>query len=403
MAASPGPGRRGQSQVTFRRRRIVAGAIGLAVLVVLAIGLLDGGGIVTDAPQSADEVIRRSREDNPVRFTVSVSGDLLIHSPVYERAQALAGGSGYDFAPMLEQVRPYVRGADLALCHVEVPMTPAPPASFPIFNTPPELADAIAKTGWEACDTASNHSLDQGQEGIAETLKALDRAGVEHTGSYASKADSRKTLMLGVKGVRLAYLAYTTDTNGIPVPTPWSLNVADKPDGVIADARRARRQGADAVLVNMHWGIDMTPEYVTTASRQQVDFATELADSPAITAVVGQGPHVVQQIDRLGGEFVVLSEGNLISNQGADAGLAAESQDGLIGLLDLVVDGDGAEVERVRYVPTFVNHPDYSVLPVGPALEQGEGAASALRASYERTAGAAGRGKGVEPQPPKLP
>jgi hypothetical protein len=60
-------------------------------------------------------------------------------------------------------------------------------------------------------------------------------------------------------------------------------------------------------------------------------------------------------------------------------------------------------VERVRYVPTFVNHPDYSVLPVGPALEQGEGAASALRASYERTAGAAGRGKGVEPQPPKLP
>ncbi|HEX2436133.1 MAG TPA: CapA family protein, partial [Solirubrobacterales bacterium] len=160
MAASPGPGRRRQSQASFRRRRIVAGAIGLAVLVVLAIGLLDGGGIVTDAPQSADEVIQRSREDDPVRFTVSVSGDLLIHSPVYERAQALAGGRGYDFAPMLKQVRPYVRGADLALCHVEVPMTPAPPASFPIFNTPPELADAIAKTGWEACDTASNHSLD---------------------------------------------------------------------------------------------------------------------------------------------------------------------------------------------------------------------------------------------------
>jgi poly-gamma-glutamate synthesis protein (capsule biosynthesis protein) len=403
MAASPGPGRRRQSQASFRRRRIVAGAIGLAVLVVLAIGLLDGGGIVTDAPQSADEVIQRSREDDPVRFTVSVSGDLLIHSPVYERAQALAGGRGYDFAPMLKQVRPYVRGADLALCHVEVPMTPAPPASFPIFNTPPELADAIAKTGWEACDTASNHSLDQGQEGIAETLKALDRAGVEHTGSYASKADSRKTLMLGVKGVRLAYLAYTTDTNGIPVPTPWSLNVADKPDGVIADARRARRQGADAVLVNMQWGINMSPEYVTEASDKQVTFVKELVAAPEITAVVGQGPHVVQQIDRLGGEFVVFSEGNLISNQGADAGLAAESQDGLIGLLDLVVDGDGAEVERVRYVPTFVNHPDYSVLPVGPALEQGEGAAAALRASYERTVAAAGTGKGVEPQPPKLP
>jgi hypothetical protein len=154
MAASPGPGRRGLSHATYQRRRIIAGAIGLAVLVVLVIGLVDGGGIVTDAPQSADEVIERDRERNPVRFTVSVTGDLLIHSPVYERAQAIAGGDGYDFAPMFKQVRPYVRDADLAICHVEVPMTSAPPASFPIFNTPPELADAIAKTGWEACDTA---------------------------------------------------------------------------------------------------------------------------------------------------------------------------------------------------------------------------------------------------------
>ena len=403
MAASPGPGRRGQSHATYHRRRIIAGAIGLAVLVVLVIGLLDGGGIVTDAPQSADEVIERHRERSPVSLTVSVSGDLLIHSPVYERAQALAGGNGYDFAPLFNRVRPYVREADLALCHVEVPMTSAPPASFPIFNTPPELAEAIAKTGWEACDTASNHTLDQGQEGIDETLRALDRAGVEHTGSYASRADSRKILILGVKGVRVAFLAYTTDTNGIPVPNPWSLNVADKPDGVIADARRARKQGADAVLVNMHWGIDVTPEYVTSASRNQVEFARELADAPEITAVVGQGPHVVQQIDRLGGEYVVFSEGNLISNQGSDAGLAAESQDGLIGLLDLVVDGDGARVDRVRYVPTFVSHPDYKVLPVGPALEDGGADAAALRASYERTVDAAGRGKGVEPDPPKLP
>ena len=85
-------------------------------------------------------------------------------------------------------------------------------------------------------------------ENAGETLKALDRARVEHTGSYASKADSRRILMLGVKGVRVAYLAYTTDTNGIPLPNPWSLNVAENPDRVIADARRAGEQGADVAL-----------------------------------------------------------------------------------------------------------------------------------------------------------
>jgi poly-gamma-glutamate synthesis protein (capsule biosynthesis protein) len=401
MAASPGHGRRGESLATYQRRRVAAAAVLVVVLVVIGIGLFDGGG--EEAPQSANEVIARQREEQPVRLTVSVSGDLLIHSPVYDRALALGNGRDYDFTPLFEEIRPYVKEADLAICHVEVPMTPAAPASFPIFNTPPELAEAIAKTGWEACDTASNHSLDQGQEGIDQTLKALDRAGVEHTGSYASKGESGKILMLGVKGVRLAYLAYTTDTNGIPLPRPWSLSLVEKPEAVIADARRARKQGAEAVLVNIHWGIDMSPEYVTEESSKQAAFVKRLVAAPEITAVVGQGPHVVQPIDRVKGKLVVYSEGNLISNQGADAGLAAESQDGLIALLDLVVDGGGPRVEGVRYVPTWVQHPDYTVLPVGSALQGGGADAASLRASYERTVGIAGEGRDIEPDPPKLP
>src|ERR671919_1462722 len=393
--------RRGTGPGTYERRRRAAGVILVAVLVLRGLGLFDGGD--GDPPQSAEEVISLERAERPVRLTVSVSGDLLIHAPVYERALALGGGGRYDFAPLFGQIRPYVKGADLALCHVEVPMTPAAPASYPIFNTPPALAEAIAKTGWEACDTASNHSLDQGQEGIDQTLRALDRAGVKHTGSYASKADSRKILMLGVKGVRVAYLAYTTDTNGIPLPERWSLDVTENPDAVIADARRARKQGADAVLVNMHWGIDLTPEYVGEPSAKQRAFVNELARAPEITAVVGQGPHVVQSIDRRRGKYAVFSEGNLVSNQGSDSGLAPASQDGLIGLLDLVVDGDGARVRRVRYVPTWVQHPDYTVLPVGPALEEGEADRASLRASYERTVGIAGEGRDIEPDPPKLP
>lgn len=387
----------------YQRRRLVALGILIAVLVVVVIGILDGGGELADAPDTPQEVLSRQREERPVRFTLSVSGDLLIHSPVYARAASLAGGQGYEFAPLFKQVRPYVKGADLAVCHVETPMGAGPPQGFPIFNSPPELARAIAQTGWEACDTASNHSLDQGQEGINTTLAALNRAGIEHTGSYASKAQSRKILMLGVKGVRVAYLAYTTDTNGIPLPEPWSLDVVEKPERILADARAARKRGADAVIVNIHWGIDLTPEYVGEPSSNQRAFVKPLLRARAITAVVGQGPHVVQAIDREDGKFVVFSEGNLVSNQGSDAGLAAESQDGFIGLLDVVVDGDGARVERVRYVPTWVQHPDYTVLPVGPALQAGEADAATLQASYERTVGTAGRGREIEPEPPKLP
>lgn len=381
---------------------MAVGALAVALLlIVLAVR-----GCISDDPAadlSAEQVREQALATEPVELTVSVSGDFLIHSPVFYRALELGGGGSYDFVPMLRKIRPYVAAADLALCHLETPISGEPPTGYPLFNAPAELAEAIAKTGWDACDTASNHTLDQGQEGVETTLRELDRAGLGHTGSYASRRQAAEPLTFDVGGVQIAVLAYTTDTNGLPLPKPWSVNVAEDPQEVIEAAAAARRDGAEAVIVNMHWASEITPEYVTEPSPGQKSFARALAKAEELTAIVGQGPHVVQPIERIAGKYVVFGEGNLLSAQGAAAGLAAESQDGMIALLDLVVDGDGTRVESVRYVPTYVSQPEYTVLPVGDALESGIGDAATLEASYERTVAAVGRGRGIKPLPAKLP
>ena len=77
---------------------------------------------------------------------------------------------------------------------------------------------------------------------------------------------------------------------------------------------------------------------------------------------MGQHVHVVQPIRRVHGKPVVFGEGNLISNQTAGCTRSA-SQDGLIALIDFVVrPGVPARARRVRYVPTWVRHPDYTVM-----------------------------------------
>lgn len=380
----------------------MAVGLGAAAVAALAVGLAVGSGTGGGGSLTPEQAVRAEREAEPVSFTVSVSGDLLIHSPVWARALALGGGSHYDFAAELNELRPYVAEADLGICHVETPMTPAPPASYPIFNTPPELADGIEATGWDVCDTASNHSLDQGQTGIDATGKALDRAGVRHTGSFPSASARAKPLIVDVRGVEVAFLAYTTDTNGIPAPHPWSVNVASA-DRVLADARRAHKLGAEAVIVNLQWGGEIVPEYQQEPSSGQLALVKRLTASGLITAIVGQGPHAVQPIERVNDKFVVFSEGNLISNQSPEAGLPASSQDGIVVLLHCLAGGRGVRVEGVTYVPVFVDHPDYEVLPIGDALAKGQGDPPLLRDSYQRTVSVVGRSKDIEPDPEKLP
>jgi hypothetical protein len=50
-----------------------------------------------------------------------------------------------------------------------------------------------------------------------------------------------------------------------------------------------------------------------------------------------------------------------------------------------------------------VSQPDYTVLPVGPALEKGQGDSTLLRDSYERTVSVVGKSEHIRPIPPKLP
>ncbi len=401
---SPRPRTRHRPTAAVYRRRRLAAVAGLAVLILLfALAVRANDGAPPGLTPRQAELLERASE--PVRFTVSASGDILIHTALWEQALANGGGD-YDFAPMFGELREFVAEADLGLCHLETPLSPAPPASYPVFNTPIELAAGIRASGWDACSTASNHSLDQGVEGIEQTAAALDQQRIEHTGSFVSAREQRRPLVVEVDGVEVGLLAYTDMTNGIPLPEPWSVNLAAvddpadrKAEQILAAAKRLRRAGAEAVILNMHWG----DENAFEPNQSQRDLAEALTRSPLITAIVGQGPHVPGPIERVNRKFVVFSEGNLVSNQSAVAGLAAETQYGFVALLRMVADGRGVRVQRVDYAPTWVDLDDYTVVPVATGVERDPADAAALRAAYDSVVAIAGRGPGIRPIPPQPP
>lgn len=311
-------------------------------------------------------------------FTIAATGDFLIHSLVYQQALTYGDGQRYDFDPMLAEVRPLLAGADLALCHLEVPLSAdnGDLSGYPLFSAPRELAQDIAEVGYDSCSTVSNHALDRGQAGIQATLDALDAAGVRHAGSARTPEEATTPTILDVNGVDIGHLAYAYGFNGLPIPQPWAVNQLDA-TRVIDDARAAREAGAEFVVVSLQWGA----EYQQTPTADQQQLAQTILASPEVDLIVGHHVHVVQPVGKVGEEIVAYGLGNFLSNQSPDAGLLASTQDGVILHLRVEETTPGRfAVTDLSFTPTFVDRAGgYVIRPVD---------LSSNPASYDRTVAA---------------
>lgn len=321
---------------------------------------------------------------------MAFGGDLLPHMPVNAQAARYGSTTGrpYDFAPMLEPLAPVVGAADLALCHLEVPVAPAPEriAGYPSFGSPAELVEGVVAAGYDGCTTASNHSLDRGRDGIAATLFTLDLHGLGHSGTARTAEEAESARLYDVEGIQVASLSYSYGFNGYPIPddAPWSVNQID-PERIRADAAHARAEGAQLVVVSLHWG----DEYRHRPSRYQREVAEAITTSSEVDLVIGHHAHVVQPINVVNGTFVVWGLGNQLSNQSQDP-----RRDGLTVVVRAAAGFFGPEgpwsVRAIEAVPTWVDRPSLRVLPVTDTLSRGDvgaGLRAELEASHRRTAG----------------
>jgi poly-gamma-glutamate capsule biosynthesis protein CapA/YwtB (metallophosphatase superfamily) len=143
-------------------------------------------------------------------ITLAFSGDMLVSDELRAQAARDAGGDGFDFTPMLREVAPIIKAADWAVCHQETPISADNSAlsGYPAFSAPYQLATAEKAAGYDACSTASNHTVDKGLGGIESTLDTFDRVGIKHAGSARSAAEARQFTIYTVRGVRIGHLAY---------------------------------------------------------------------------------------------------------------------------------------------------------------------------------------------------
>ena len=246
-------------------------------------------------------------------FTLMVNGDMLFHKGLWNPAtlNPPVDGQNFNFMPLLEGQQRYIEQSDIAMCHMETPYAPkgGPYAGFPLFATPPELANTIKQLGYDGCTQASNHSVDQGTEGLNRTIDIFDSLGIPHTGTYKSEEASKEIFMLTTNGVKVALIEYTFSLNGLNAEFPWQVNYPLDSDRMIEQAQQARAQGADLVVGVMHAGT----EYADYPNSQQLSVGHALVDSGLFDFVYNHHTHSIQPMEFYNGKWIAFGVGNGIS------------------------------------------------------------------------------------------
>lgn len=324
-----------------------------SLLIVLIVFLFAG---CTD---NKERITQTSTNYN-YKASLIMAGDALIHNGVY--LDAYQGNNSYDFKPMFEYIKPIVKSFDLAYYNQETIIggKKIGLSTYPRFNSPEEIGDALIDTGFNMVSLANNHTLDRGETAIINSYNYWSDKRVITAGSYASLESRNNANIFTTNNIRIAFLSYTTTTNGLNLPNGKDYLVNVYSDEIVKKDIENLNNNADFIIVAMHWG----NEYVHEPNDEQKRIANYLS-SLGVNLIIGTHPHVIEPIEYINNTLVIYSLGNFIS---AQTGLAKRI--GLLVGLDInksIQNGNvSVKIDNIRteLIYTYYdNYKDFKVIP----------------------------------------
>ena len=248
--------------------------------------------------------------------SVIAVGDNLYHQSLIDAGASSDGNWNYD--KIYTHIQDAIKDADIKMIDQETVFTTDHDSvsSYPSFETPTEVGDAIVKAGFNVVESANNHIDDFGEGFLTDTLNfwKTNYPDVTLLGIHDSQEDADTVKIREVNGIKIAFLDYTYGTNvGGIEGKDYMIDMIRK-DKITTMIQKAKQQ-ADCIIFVAHWGT----EDETMPNEYEKQWAAYLMEQ-GVNVIIGGHPHVLQPYGRLtddnGNEAVVFySLGNFVSTQ----------------------------------------------------------------------------------------
>ena len=363
-----------------RKIRIDKICIFIVILVIISGGIYYGYNklFVIDNSNNDNEN-NITEEDKSYSIDLLMVGDVLIHDRLYT---AMKTSDGYDFKPALTYIKDIVKDYDLAYYNQETILggSEIGLSSYPAFNSPYEVGDAMIDAGFNLVSLATNHTLDRGEKAITNSINYWNgKNDVLTAGSYLSSEDRNKINIREVNNITYTMLNYTYGTNGIKVPSGknylvnvWPCNGSNPSydseyqeyKKIVKEDIERVRDKVDLLIVAMHWGV----EYTHTPTAYQIDMANYL-ESLGVNIIIGTHPHVVMPVTFINDTLVIYSLGNFLSAQ--ETNIDYNTTVGLLSTIKITkyIDKDNnssiklSDINNELVYTYSKNNNDYKVIP----------------------------------------
>lgn len=230
---------------------------------------------------------------------------------------------GYDHS--LQGLAPLLRRADYSVVNLETPLTtlrstPLVGKEYVHWSDFEKAPASLRAHGVNALGLANNHTMDLGLEGLEQTLEAIRRHGLAGFGGGATAAQAAAPLekMFTTRGGRNVHVAifgmfeyrkrYDEAHQFYAGPSRGGVNRLAIEQFAEQVAAFRRRAPDGFVIAWPHWGANYA-----WRTGQQARAGRALVDAGA-DMVVGHHGHVLQEVERYQGKWILYGIGNFMFN-----------------------------------------------------------------------------------------
>ena len=231
--------------------------------------------------------------------TLSIGGDLMPYAMLTaQNTQNLWQSVGPDFF-----------ASDVVFANLETPLvSQLPPAFVPEvmlndmhFNANEDMMRVFSGNaqfkGYDVLSVCNNHSLDQGVEGLDQTLSYLEANKIKAVGARKEELDQAFTI-IECNGIKIGFVAFTFSLNQFerPMDKPWKVNAlrlntynCDIQE-IVNEVDLCRAAGAEFIICSLHCG----NAYQAYPSEQTVDLFERVFEATGVDIIAGSHPHNLQ-------------------------------------------------------------------------------------------------------------